>query len=91
MPAGLQDALALPGGHLQARRPSSYTLYHITDPVQFFNKQAIWDIAPTPAASTVTAPVVAAVDERAEQRRRNTTLPASTARSTPLYLTMQFR
>ena len=28
-----------------------YALYHITDPVQYFNKQAIWDVAPSPDTS----------------------------------------
>ena len=28
-----------------------YTLYHMTDPLQFFQKAALWDVAPSPDAA----------------------------------------
>ena len=49
-----------------------YALYHITDPVQYFNKQAIWDVAPSPDASSA-APVASAV-ANGNNGGRNTTL-----------------
>ena len=41
MPAGLQASPALPGGPVHRADRAVLNLYHITDPVQFFNKQAI--------------------------------------------------
>jgi hypothetical protein len=61
-----------------------YALYHITDPVQYFNKQAIWDVAPSPDASSA-APVASAV---AGNGGRNTTLPPAGSPIKPLYLTL---
>ncbi len=64
-----------------------YALYHITDPVQFFNKQAIWDIATTPeaagAATATTSPVAGS------NGGRSTTLAAGTSPIDPIYLSMQ--
>ncbi len=51
-----------------------YALYHITDPVQYFNKQAIWDVAPSPDTSSA-APVASAVAS-GNNGGRNTTLAA---------------
>ena len=63
-----------------------YALYHITDPVQYFNKQAIWDIAPSPDTSSA-APVASAVAS-GNNGGRNTTLPSAGSPIKPLYLTM---
>jgi uncharacterized membrane protein (UPF0182 family) len=64
-----------------------YALYHITDPVQFFNKQAIWDVATTPeAAGTATATTSPGGGSNGG---RNTTLAAGTSPIDPIYLTMQ--
>ena len=63
-----------------------YALYHITDPVQYFNKQAIWDIAPSPDTSSA-APVASAV-AGANNGGRNTTLLPSGSPINPLYLTL---
>ncbi len=63
-----------------------YALYHITDPVQYFNKQAIWDVAPSPDTSSA-APVASAVAS-GNNGGRNTTLAASGSPIDPLYLTM---
>ena len=63
-----------------------YALYHITDPVQYFNKQAIWDVAPSPDASSA-APVANAVAP-GNNGGRNTTLASAGSPIKPLYLTM---
>jgi uncharacterized protein len=63
-----------------------YALYHITDPVEYFNKQAIWDISPTPDASSA-APVASAVAS-GNNGGRNTTLPPAGSPIKPLYLTL---
>ena len=88
MPAGLQDHFRYPEDVFKAQT-EVYTTYHITDPVQFFNKQAIWDITQTPAASTVTAPASPNDNSAGGGNGRSTTLPASTAPIAPLYLTMK--
>jgi uncharacterized membrane protein (UPF0182 family) len=63
-----------------------YALYHITDPVQYFNKQSIWDVAPSPDTSSAAA--VAAAVQSGSNGGRNTTLPATGSPIDPLYLTM---
>jgi uncharacterized membrane protein (UPF0182 family) len=64
-----------------------YALYHITDPVQFFNKQAIWDVSTTPeAVGTNTATTAAGGGNNGG---RSTTLAAGTSPIDPIYLTMQ--
>jgi hypothetical protein len=65
-----------------------FALYHITDPVQFFNKQDIWDVTPTPDTPS-TSPITIAPRQGGGDGGRNTTLPASGSPSRPLYLTMQ--
>jgi len=55
MPAELRAHMRYPEDIFSAQT-EQYALYHITDPVQYFNKQAIWDIAPSPDASSA-APV----------------------------------
>jgi len=73
---------------LFSAQTQQYALYHITDPVQYFNKQDIWDVVPTPDASFVapgtTLPTVAGNDGG-----RNTTLAPSGTPAPPLYLTLQ--
>jgi uncharacterized membrane protein (UPF0182 family) len=63
-----------------------YALYHITDPVQYFNKQAIWDVAPSPDTSSAAA--VAAAVQSGSNGGRNTTLAATGSPIDPIYLTM---
>ena len=63
-----------------------FALYHITDPVQYFNKQAIWDVAPSPDTSSA-APIASAV-VNGNNGGRNTTLAASGSPIDPLYVTM---
>jgi uncharacterized protein len=63
-----------------------YALYHITDPVQYFNKQAIWDVAPSPDTSSAAA--IAAAVQSGNNGGRNTTLAATGSPIDPLYVTM---
>jgi uncharacterized membrane protein (UPF0182 family) len=89
LPAGLRDHFRYPEDLFSAQT-QQYALYHITDPVQYFNKQDIWDIAPLPndtdasAATPVTNP-----PPGGNNGGRNTTLPQSGSPSPPLYLTLQ--
>jgi len=85
MPADLQSHLRYPEDIFSAQT-EQYALYHITDPVQYFNKQAIWDIAPSPDTSSA-APVASAVAS-GNNGGRNTTLPSAGSPIKPLYLTM---
>jgi uncharacterized membrane protein (UPF0182 family) len=85
MPADLQAHMRYPEDIFSAQT-EQYALYHITDPVQYFNKQAIWDVAPTPDASSA-APVASAVAS-GNNGGRNTTLPSAGSPIKPLYLTL---
>jgi uncharacterized membrane protein (UPF0182 family) len=85
MPPDLRAHLRYPEDIFSAQT-EQYALYHITDPVQYFNKQAIWDVAPSPDTSSA-APVASAVAS-GNNGGRNTTLAASGSPIDPLYLTM---
>jgi uncharacterized membrane protein (UPF0182 family) len=85
MPADLRAHMRYPEDVFSAQT-EQYALYHITDPVQYFNKQAIWDVAPSPDTSSA-APVASAV-VNGNNGGRNTTLAASGSPIDPLYLTM---
>ena len=47
MPAGLQDHWRYPEDMFDTQT-EQYTQYHMTDPQQFFQKGALWDVAPNP-------------------------------------------
>src|SRR3954452_16221763 len=86
MPAGLREHWRYPEDLFNAQT-EQYALYHITDPVRYFNKQDIWDIAPAPeqgATAAVTTPA-----QGGNNGGRNTTLAASGDAADPLYLTLQ--
>ncbi len=85
MPAELRAHMRYPEDIFSAQT-EQYALYHITDPVQYFNKQAIWDIAPSPDTSSA-APVASAVAV-GNNGGRNTTLLPSGSPINPLYLTL---
>jgi uncharacterized membrane protein (UPF0182 family) len=85
MPPDLRAHMRYPEDIFSAQT-EQYALYHITDPVQYFNKQAIWDIAPTPDVSSA-APVASAVAST-NNGGRNTTLPPAGSPIKPLYLTL---
>ncbi|MFM7224241.1 MAG: UPF0182 family protein [Actinomycetota bacterium] len=87
VPAGLRSHFRYPEDLFTAQT-QQYALYHITDPVQYFNKQDIWDVVPTPettlAVPGTTLPVTGGNDGG-----RNTTLAPSGSPAPPLYLTLQ--
>jgi hypothetical protein len=85
MDPGLRAHLRYPEDIFSAQT-EQYALYHITDPVQYFNKQAIWDISPSPDTSSA-APVASAVAGGNNGGRNNTLLPSGSPIN-PLYLTM---
>jgi uncharacterized membrane protein (UPF0182 family) len=85
MPQALQQHLRYPEDIFSAQT-EQYALYHITDPVQYFNKQAIWDVAPSPDTSSAAA--VAAAVQSGSNGGRNTTLAPTGSPIDPLYLTM---
>src|SRR5262249_45321734 len=86
MPSFLQPHIRYPEDIFSAQT-EQYALYHITDPVQYFNKQSIWDVAPSPDTSSAQA-VAAAVQTGSANGGRNTTLPATGSPIDPLYVTM---
>jgi uncharacterized membrane protein (UPF0182 family) len=86
MPEDLREHWRYPEDLFNAQT-EQYALYHITDPVQYFNKQDIWDIAPDPEQATATA--VTTPPQAGNDGGRNTTLAATNQASDPLYLTMQ--
>jgi hypothetical protein len=64
-----------------------YTQYHVTDPAEFFRKQAIWQIASDPSvASTSVSPATTAAGGNND---RNSTLSSSGSPIEPLYLALQ--
>jgi hypothetical protein len=81
MPRGLQDHWRYPEDLFRAQT-EQYSLYHMTDADDFFRRQALWDVAPSPEA---TGPVSPATTRAAG---RDTTLEASGNPIAPLYLTM---
>ncbi len=85
MPSDLRAHLRYPEDIFSAQT-EQYALYHITDPVQYFNKQAIWDVAPSPDTSSAAA--VATAVASGSNGGRNTTLAPSGSPIDPLYLTM---
>jgi uncharacterized protein len=85
MPPDLRAHMRYPEDIFSAQT-EQYALYHITDPVQYFNKQAIWDIAPSPDTSSA-APIASAVAS-GNNGGRNTTLLPSGSPINPLYLAL---
>jgi uncharacterized membrane protein (UPF0182 family) len=86
MPPDLQAHMRYPED-IFAAQTEQFALYHITDPVQYFNKQAIWDVAPSPDTSSAQA-VATAVAPSGSNGGRNTTLAPTGSPIDPLYLTM---
>jgi uncharacterized protein len=87
MPRGLQDHWRYPEDIFDAQT-EQYTLYHMTDPTEFFRKQDLWDIAPAPDISA-TGVVTNTTAIAGNNGGRNTTLAASGTPINSLYLTMQ--
>jgi uncharacterized membrane protein (UPF0182 family) len=86
MPPGLQAHWRYPEDIFETQT-EQYTQYHITDPVQFYNKQNIWDLAPSPESIENTGTTVASV--AGNNGGRNDTLAATGNPISPLYLSMQ--
>jgi len=85
MPAGLRDHWRYPEDLFRAQT-EHYTQYHMTDPDEFYRKQALWDIAPTPESQVAET---TATTRAGNDGGRNTALPPSGSPSPPLYLTLQ--
>ena len=66
-----------------------YTLYHMTNPQQFFQKAALWDVAPSPDAAGTGRAAATAVAVGGNNGGRNSTLASSGNPIDPLYLMMQ--
>ena len=87
MPSGLRDHWRYPVD-LFDTQTEQYTQYHMTDSQQFFQKAALWDVAPSPGvANTTTAATVAVAN--GNNGGRNSTLASSGNPIDPLYLMMQ--
>ena len=67
MPAGLRDHWRYPEDIFEVQT-EQYTQYHMTDPQQFFQKAALWDVAPSPDVDV--HPTGTAVDRGAGRRRQ---------------------
>ena len=81
MPAGLQDHWRYPEDIFDTQT-EQYTQYHMTDPQQFFQKAALWDVAPSPDAAGTAAPTATVAPVGGNNGGRNSTLASSGNRST---------
>jgi len=86
MPPGLQEHWRYPVDIFDTQT-EQYTQYHMTDPLQFFQKAALWDVAPAPGASDTTATTIAGANG-GNNGGRNSTLAATGTPIDPLYLMM---
>ena len=59
-----------------------YALYHMTDPLQYFHKQAIWDVAPSPDAAEHGTTAATAAGRRQQRRPQHDARRRRAARST---------
>ena len=87
MPEGLQDHFRYPEDIFDAQT-EQYTLYHMTDPLQFFQKAELWDIAQSPGTSDATSSSTVP-PPNGQNGGRNSTLASSGNPIDPLYLMMQ--
>ncbi len=88
MPAGLQDHWRYPVD-LFDTQTEQYTQYHMTDSQQFFQKAALWDIAPSPGGANTTTATATTPVPNGNNGGRNSTLASSGIPIDPLYLMMQ--
>ena len=72
MPEGLREHWRYPEDLFRAQT-EQFTLYHMTDPSDFFRKQFIWDIVPDPGTGAASRGDHAD-DSRGNDGGRNTTL-----------------
>jgi uncharacterized membrane protein (UPF0182 family) len=87
MPQGLREHWRYPVDIFDTQT-EQYTQYHMTDPLQFFQKAALWDVAPSPGTSDATASGTT-VPSGGNNGGRNSTLASSGNPIDPLYLMMQ--
>ena len=88
MPAGLNAHLRYPQDIFDAQT-QQYALYHMTNPLQFFQKAALWDVAPSPDATDTGDTAGPATQVGGNNGGRNSTLAGSGNPIDPLYLMMQ--
>jgi len=88
MPAALKPHLRYPQDIFDAQT-QQYTQYHMTNPLQFFQKAALWDIAPSPDAANAAATVGTAVAVGGNNGGRSSTLSGTGNPIDPQYLMMQ--
>jgi uncharacterized membrane protein (UPF0182 family) len=89
MPEALQEHWRYPEDIFKAQT-EQYSQYHVTDPVQYFQQQDLWDITPSPDASGTPAPAAAAQQvNQGNDGGRSTTLAATDNPIPPIYLAMQ--
>src|SRR5439155_20304908 len=87
MPQGLREHWRYPVDIFDTQT-EQFTQYHMTDPLQFFQKAALWDVAPSPGTSDATASGTT-VPSGGNNGGRNSTLASSGNPIDPLYLMMQ--
>ena len=88
MPAGLREHWRYPED-LFDTQTEQYTQYHMTDPQQFFQKGALWDVSPDPdTAGGATAAAATNAPQNGGNGGRATTLASAGNGIDPLYLMM---
>jgi uncharacterized membrane protein (UPF0182 family) len=92
MPAGLEEHFRYPQDLFKAQT-EHYTIYHMTDPQVFYNKEDIWDVAPSPGSSgEPAAPAdtgTTATTRGGSNGGRNETLRAVGEPSEPIYQVLE--
>ena len=89
MPQGLQAHWRYPEDIFDTQT-EQYTQYHMTNTQQFFQKAALWDVAPSPdAVGTSASSSATAAQVGGDNGGRNSTLSGSGNPINPLYLMMQ--
>ena len=88
MPAGLRDHWRYPQDIFDTQT-EQYTQYHMTNTQQFFQKAALWDVAPSPDAAGTAAAAATVAPVGGDNGGRNSTLSGSDNPINPLYLMMQ--
>jgi uncharacterized membrane protein (UPF0182 family) len=86
MPDGLKEHWRYPEDIFDTQT-EQFTQYHMTDPQQFFQKGALWDVAPNPDNEASTTAATSAA-QKGDNGGRNTTLQSAGNGVDPLYLMM---
>jgi uncharacterized membrane protein (UPF0182 family) len=88
MPPGLREHWRYPQDIFDAQT-EQYTQYHMTNTQQFFQKAALWDVAPSPDAAGTASAAATVAPVGGDNGGRNSTLSGSGNPISPLYLMMQ--